>query len=516
MKFSKLLLATAAPVLFSILPVLSLYNQNKRYYDLDTLVLPLLATALLGILLFGIYLLLTFNPGKAGLCSSLFSILFFTYGKTCNFLEGIYYKLGSFEIGANKILLSAELLIIVVFSVLIARSSRKFQKISTFLFISSLSAVLFTAFSITCHVIFRKNNDINNEISAQMQKLKGNLKPDIYYIILDGYARFDILQNRFDYHDSSLISSLKSKGFYVASQATSNYCQTVLSLSSSLNLNYLDNLTSHSGTSFDDIRPLKNLIWNNRVFHFLKKRGYTTISFSTGNWPTNIKTSDVWLSTRWSLDDFSNGVIALTPLPAFLKKIAFDQYDLHRKRVNFTFDKLAQLPSQSCHPFIAFAHIVSPHPPFAFSEDGSKPHYRRPFSFWDGSYTTNEYRSLYKKQLAYISSRTIETVDSILKNSPNPPVIIIQSDHGPGSKLSHNDVTKTDLPERMSILNALYIPQPCSTWQQMSPVNTFRVVFNSLFNAGLELKEDKSNFSTWREPYKFIDVTGRLNKSQDD
>lgn len=63
-------------------------------------------------------------------------------------------------------------------------------------------------------------------------------RPDIYYIIVDGYGREDVLRETYGIDNSEFLGFLKENGFHVIDQAHSNYTQTVYSLSSSLNLNY--------------------------------------------------------------------------------------------------------------------------------------------------------------------------------------------------------------------------------------------------------------------------------------
>jgi hypothetical protein len=61
----------------------------------------------------------------------------------------------------------------------------------------------------------------------------------------------------------------------------------------------------------------------------------------------------------------------------------------------------------------------------------------------------------------------------------------------------------------MTILNAYYFPdkQYQGLHDRITPVNSFRVVLNTFFGAQIPLLEDRSFFSTWAEPYQFIDVT---------
>jgi hypothetical protein len=77
-------------------------------------------------------------------------------------------------------------------------------------------------------------------------------KPDIYYIVLDGYVRSDILQEMFGFDNSEFIKDLREKGFIVPASNHSNYPVTPLSVSSTLNMDYiqafvsgLDNSSQH-------------------------------------------------------------------------------------------------------------------------------------------------------------------------------------------------------------------------------------------------------------------------------
>ena len=48
-------------------------------------------------------------------------------------------------------------------------------------------------------------------------------------------------------------------------------------------------------------------------------------------------------------------------------------------------------------------------------------------------------------------------------------------------------------------------------YDSISPVNTFRLVFNYYFDTNYELLNDLSYYITgYKEPYKFTDVTDRV------
>ena len=68
----------------------------------------------------------------------------------------------------------------------------------------------------------------------------------------------------------------------------------------------------------------------------------------------------------------------------------------------------------------------------------------------------------------------------------------------------------------MSILNAYYFPgrNYGGLYERISPVNSFRVVLNTFFGAGLDLLPDKNFFSTWSDPYTFIDVSDAVRSAE--
>jgi len=61
-------------------------------------------------------------------------------------------------------------------------------------------------------------------------------------------------------------------------------------------------------------------------------------------------------------------------------------------------------------------------------------------------------------QVEYLNGLVIDAVDRILATSATPPVIILLSDHGSGSRLNWNDLAHSDLDERSANLLATYTP----------------------------------------------------------
>ena len=93
--------------------------------------------------------------------------------------------------------------------------------------------------------------------------------PDIYFIVLDGYARADILDEYYGFDNSPFLDGLRARGFQVSDASRSNFYWTFLSVGSSLNLDYVQALL---GDALDpesrDRSQLYRLLRDNRAAQF--------------------------------------------------------------------------------------------------------------------------------------------------------------------------------------------------------------------------------------------------------
>ena len=100
----------------------------------------------------------------------------------------------------------------------------------------------------------------------------------------------------------------------------------------------------------------------------------------------------------------------------------------------------------------------------------------------------------YTGQIAYTNKRILEAVDRILKDEEEPPVIILQGDHGfrrlPPDHPAQQRVVS-------SILNAYYLPPTAGELPgpSISPVNSFRLVFNGYLGGRFGYLPDESYYS---------------------
>jgi Sulfatase len=192
------------------------------------------------------------------------------------------------------------------------------------------------------------------------------------------------------------------------------------------------------------------------------------------------------LGCRWN--SLSSAVVhgsILGPVGEILARANF------RERVLCTIDAL--MAAISLHgPKFAFVHILAPHPPYVFGPKGefvqerSAATDRNP---WDD-------RAGYLAQVEFVNARLKIFIDSALSASRRSPVIIVQGDHGPATMGTFEVPSADAARERMVILNAYHIGRDdCPVSPDITPVNTFRVIFSCIFDARIDRIADRSYYS---------------------
>jgi hypothetical protein len=352
--------------------------------------------------------------------------------------------------------------------------------------------------------------------------LSSNIKPDIYYIVLDGYARADILRDYYAFDNSKFISYLKSKGFVIAENAHSNYPKTTLSIASTLNMDYVQNFTPDLKTS-DFWWLMTPFINHSQLRAVLEHKGYETFAVATDWSITDNHTVDHYFKPyTLPLNDFEGFFLNTTPIGELGKFLfrpftSFPSYQTHRAFIENDFKSLMEITKFSGSKFV-FAHIISPHPPFVFDAEGNALTPNYPFSFNDASdYTGSreQYRSQYVGQLNFVNNRIETVIDAILSNSKNPPIIVLQADHGPGMLTDFDSAENTCIRERFSILGAYYLPglDAGIVPPDITPVNIFRIILDQYFHADLPLLENAQYYYKNGHIYNYLDVTSRITES---
>jgi hypothetical protein len=487
-------------VLFiSLFPALSLLAINLGQTAMWVVRRPLLISIGIGILFYLLSWFIVRNVQKASLLASWAIILFFTYGHIYRLIEDI--EVASFVIGRHRYLILLFGLIFLGGSWAIIKRIRISKDIVLGLNVVSLLLVAYQFGQIIAYQIEKDDSQSQARSSLGDTFLSpadpGNL-PDIYLIILDMYGREDAiaLDDNYDYDNSEFIADLRDLGFYVADCARSNYSHTSLSLSSQLNMNYLDELLDIDTVNLESA---SYLLRNSEVRRALEEIGYTSIAFDMGAEWANIDAADRFYTTHpedrviLNLYPFEllflEGSIMFFPLDYYMSRnpilFEFVETPIERKaqRTEMVLEHLRVLPSIEGPKFV-HAHIMVPHPPHVFNPDGSV----------NLQAEQIEGRVGYSIQMNYLNPQILEIVEKIKRNASPEPIIILEGDHASGSYT------------RTSILAALYLPQGGeeTLYPQMSLVNSFRIIFNEYFGTELPLLDDRSYMHTEEDWYELV------------
>lgn len=367
------------------------------------------------------------------------------------------------------------------------------------------------------------------------------VKPDIYYIVFDRYTSSEILKENFNYDNSELLGFLASQGFITRQRAYSNYPFTTSSIASTLSMDYFPQLEKQFGRDgrWQSAAPYRTILNDPPVAQILSQYGYsynqvsswwdfTRVGIKADRDPA--KSYRLRVANRaFYLSDLQRDVFFKSILSPWLKKgITFGntavlKYDLDRNpRENFNaqVDSLKAISNRQDRrqPQFSFAHILAPHPPYVFDENGQPPPY-------DGESNDNgaDESVKYTRQLAYVNKRIIDLISYIKQRSSNS-VILLQPDEGAYPKqfrgpLSADryydplELPTKEMRQKFGIMASYYLPGVTNqeTAELNSSVNLFRFILNKYFGQQLDMLPG-CNLSTGNKfnLYNFTAVNDRL------
>jgi hypothetical protein len=487
------------PFAVSAYPALKLLAENLGEVGLDASIRPLLVSLLFGGVLFIILWLIFHRAHKAAFLSALWLALFFSYGHIYIYLDEKYPDANYttwLAIGWGILFLLAVLWA--------ALPHLTFVSATATLNTIALALVVMVGWQLLSEVQPRSAHALAlTNAPVQADLVRPENPPDVYLFLLDSYGRADLLQEAYGFDNSEFLRELEQRGFFVAECSQSNYVRTEISLASSLNMQYLQELSD----KFSPDSTKRGLLWDSlkhsAVRYNFESMGYETVTVETGFEWLNIKDADHFLSPppiSSGMTEFE-GLFLRTTLARYIQDWGWVDPDYlmgvtFRDRFHTVFDNvddIARMPQ----PTFAYLHLISPHPPFVFDAEGT-PTY--PPDFWNEQrmYPADLYKKGYVNQTQFLNKKMLQAVDTILAESDVPPVIIIQGDHGPW--LQPKD-------KRMWILAAMYLPSHRNKlYPTITPVNFFRLVFNLYFGGNYELLEDVSYFSPVPKLYDFSEV----------
>jgi hypothetical protein len=487
-----------APFVLAIFPVLSMLASNMEEVSLTVAIRPLLISLLLALIILVIFRLVLRRWDKASLVTSYILVLFYSYGQVYSWLE--QNPVAEFSLGRHRylIFLYAFVLLVGLWGLIF-----KLKNYTQALFLANVISLTLLVFPVlqlswfSLQATLQQNKAVQAAVVLD-KPLEPTLQPlpDVYYIVLDSHTRSDALLDDYQLDNSHYLNELQDMGVYIADCSRSNYDYTQGSMVAALNMDYLTGLGQYLEVlNTDDIWIL---LKQSRVRQLLENAGYKTVAFDTGYEWSRLQDADIYMS----LGSDSYALQKVNPFEAMLIKstallILTDSQNQQLRsqfiEVNFPYSFhvnsqkfiLEQLPliSKDPDPTFTFVHLLVPHVPFVFSADGSivsDPLFYNGKLSWPGD--DEHLIEGYANQVEFIDREMVEIVRSILAQSETPPIIVIHADHG---LLDSN---------RFEILNAYYLPLDGAKdlYSTITPVNSFRVIFNNYFGTDFSLLPDVS------------------------
>lgn len=500
------------PYFLLLLPLFFIFHGYNAFFSffpfrfvLLNLAISLLVTALLYLVSFWSLK----NKKKAAIFSFWILLFILTFG----FLHDTLKKtVGSIFFSSYKFILPLIFVFLIALWLFIKRSTGIFNQLFLFLNILLSSFIGYEFInSVTNYIAYKKNNHLlDNRFSTYYQaekntSLPDTSKPDIYFLVFDALPSTAAMQNAWNFNNNTLDSFLLNKNFYVVPRSKSNYNLTVLSVSSTLNMDYTPPLDLYQDETKMYFKASASLL-DNSLVRYLNGAGYDIkqyqpVSFVNKDWNGNLFFSEmlymnyfyqtlpgrVYRDVGWNFSQ---------PKTKFIKKQDFSYYE---KRNNDHRNDLLQttlLIKNSCamnkpKPQFVYAHYQLPHDPYIYDSLGNLKPAEKTIT-----YKEEEQPAAFIEQVKFANKIIQQLVTHIKQTNKPNTVIIIEGDHGFRNIYGKKGYMIYDN------FSAFYFPDRNykDLYPTISPVNSFRVVLNNFFETKLPLLKDSSIFIPYTLP----------------
>ena len=526
------------PFLIAFFPIIAIYSVNIGFIQLEEFILPTLLIVGSAFLFFLCLKYILKNGKKAALIVSLSFIIFFSFGHVYNMLNQV--SIGDTDLGSNKILLPIFTILFGIGSFLIIKTKRTLDNATSIT--NTISVVLISVIVVMVGIetfgcdecliqqdtswYFDFFSDEKIDLSSYFEDHSFSISesdslPNIYYIILDGYPRNDMLKKHVNFDNSEFTDLLKQRGFHVAENSHTNYSFSSPSISSTMNMNYINFLVDEVGEDSRDYNPILGkdfgLYADNQVIKNFKLMGYKVVKIGlAATYLHEIPLADLspCYKTIHLMDNrLLDAVGSTSMIGYFIERWAEEQ---QRQIILCNFEELPKISGYFEEPVFVWSHIMIPHYPLIFGPNGESvtpgqsiitmnhPEYTS--SGWD-------IKTQFMQQTQFANKKSIEFVDKILENEKQS-IIIIQSDHGSSFGVNLQDPTDDDAFQKLSNLSAIYFPDEKHRkmlTDDRTNVNTFRTVFNAYYGSNYEILEDRAYWGlSFKKPFWFKDMTNVL------
>ncbi len=487
----------------SLYPVLHFYVNNYVSLDIHYLIIGIF-TILFGISIFTlIYLIILRNFYISFYLSSIIGVmLYFINAKNTAFLS---------------IFLIIALFICILYFLYKKGTKQPFKNI-----IITVATVLAIFVCLDFILVLLKTeggvrNDFKNAIHSMPKnefqdnkKIDNKTQRDIYILMLDMYPGVEGLKEFSGFDNSNFADELRKRGFYVFNDIYSNYSKTAMSISSMLNMNYIED------TGYKNHWDAIN---NAYIFKLARAYGLETIYFNHSTYFRLVKPVNTKLIHTLSAGVYYENELIKTYNDSLIymacHSFIWDKIKIGKEADLKPFQVLKQdVVSDKSRKFV-FAHIMMPHPPYLYDEYGNK---RTDFSEMRDKQENS--KVIINKEnlisyLKYANKEVLNFIDYAIEHSDKPPVILISGDHGIRANEYENWGKHID--ETLSDKFSMYLTfdtfaayyNPYDNKEEIkkakSIVNLYRLFSNEMFNTKYDIIPDKHTilFCTMDCTYNF-------------
>jgi hypothetical protein len=504
------------PLLWAVYPILFLYARAFQEVPVTKIFVPLGAALFGAALTWGLGAALFRRDVRKGAClATVLLILFFSFGRIVDLADrffeatGLWPNLGRMQLATRTLSLQAAVLAVFVAlagAVVVRLALRKplSAKVPRFFAVPAAILIVVAAGQIAVGLLSFRGGEPPNSTSRSVPPAPRGPSPDIYIVVVDAYAREDVLRDHYGYDNGPFLEALAALGFSVPPQSSANYPMTFLSLASTLNMTSLEDLARETGPGSRDQRRAHEMIRNNRVMAFLKSRGYRTIHLASpwSGTSDNPYADEVWGDRAHVMDDdFTRALINSSLCVINSSRFLEDMAQFHLQQF-----ELLEAAAEEPGPKMVFSHFLLPHHPYVFDRNGAV--------VPTGSFVDNllfrkaQWRrtDAYIEQLRFLNARLLAAFRSILGSSAASPIIVLFSDHGPLAASPDPEAAKR---AQLDNLVAARLPgAPADLLPQaVRLVNLFPLILNRYFRAGFTVRESSRFFSSFERPYDWELVT---------
>jgi hypothetical protein len=509
------------PLLFATFPVLFLFAKNAERVRIGKIALPLAVVLVATVVVTAVAALVFRDLHRGAFVGSGLALLGLSYGHLWTAIQDD--SITGVVVGRDMFLLPLWMVLGVAVLVFAWRV-KSVREVTGICNAVATGLLLVSAVNTSTAIASQSGHAFQAHIGKRYEPIPAvhgrATHRDIFYLIFDRYGSVPVLKKYLAFDNTAFTDALRKRGFFVADRSVANYPKTGHALASSLNMDFLDDLAKGGGEKSEDWKPLYRTLVDPKVPRFLKSQGYRYAHIGSWYDPT---ASDPTAYVNYHYDkrsEFTRVLLQTTIVQPIAKRVGFlkelDGRQVAHNQILFELDSVldaSRLPG----PTFTFAHILLPHEPFTFDAEGRY--------LDEDAQARRSYRELYIGQVRYANRRILRLMDELLDvPDSEKPIIVIQADEGPdkdlgdyGGSLRWTTAPGTALEEKLGILNAYYLPGPGDTgvYNSITPVNSFRKIFNHYFGTDLEILPDESYaYGNGKEPYRFSDITERLTRAR--